>query len=379
MLNRPQILNGLVQVQSLLSKSLLDEKDFSYQVFRQLDFHLILSDLLRLPFTPENAEIISKSIFCLSNLVLTSEDMARSILRSPVLASVASLIDTKSPSVLEASYFLLANLLDYDFEILRILEQFGFIECIWEHEDVIFSSWRLSQTVIWFIRNLFDSRQQLQLITKRRLVRAARKCWTSDLKADVALELVLMFKHYLDTSDPDVDFVDKLRIYDELLREFRRGDPDLTKSLLKIYGKLTMGDEQLVSGFFGSEFLKLLYGVFESKDNGLVADALWILSNLCLTSEAVCLACFDDNLVDFLNHNILDMDVINRIKLESLHLIRAFTTSLPADRRRRFVLNSGIFSSILMVINYLSRSCILIALKIFEENLKEFYIQTGKR
>jgi hypothetical protein len=181
-----------------------------------------------------------------------------------------------------------------------------------------------------------------------------------------------MFKNYVNNDTPDIQFVHQLDVYDLLFAEFKKLDSVTFGDTMRIYGKLSSGSEMVINKFASQEFKQVLFGVLDLDDIAIVCDCLWVISNICLTSEELCLFMYDDALVDFLNQKIINMDIVNKVKNESLHVLRAIFTKLPNCKKIKLIVNSGIVESILMIIHNLNEKCTLLALKIFEEILKFF-------
>lgn len=367
-------LADLHKVSVLLLKK--DEKEFMEDHFRKANIHIYIFKCLEFPIKPEFGKIVFKAICCLSNISMLSKEYAEILIKNKIISKISVFIESNLVQMISSIYFLLANLLTHGFELGPLLLQNNLIQFILENDDQIFASKKLSAQIPWFISNLFKSNCSLDQNIKRQLLVKTRQMWREYQSPEIIHEMTWMLKHFLENNEGEIAFFDQQNYYQILSNILKAKEMNNILAVLKIYAKLSMGDESILKKFIDEDFKWQLFELMEIAYNQeeIIALTTWIISNACLTSKSLCLMFYDQFIMDFLISKFSNPQTPVRLVYEGLHVLQSIWKMIPNSYKKKIVLISGILEPLLSVFRCLELKVVTMGLFLVKEFL--FFAQS---
>lgn len=367
--NESEIVVDLTQANDILVQTLKSE-----QADKLLDIDNQICDValqcLNFPLKGEFMEILRKACSLLSNLAMLSRQSALYLVEHNILFLMKDLLTSESPLLLKLIFWILANLMSNNLDLTKLIDQNGFIDFVIDNEPVFERFKEIGVIVAWCATNFFRSGGNFNQMKSRKLLRLL---WLQSLRTndkEIREEIIHTIRYYLEHTKPDVVFVNNLNIFPVLQDMLRLNDPKSIQSVLKIYGKLSSGDSDIISNFLNSNFKAYILNMTKTTDNRLLADVLWIISNIVLTGAYESNFFFERDFIEFLQSKLTDDSTVARIKYECLQVVRAFFTMLKNQSKKALIFEMEIIDSILIAMSFMEKNTAKLGFEILDELLK---------
>lgn len=126
-----------------------------------------------------------------------------------------------------------------------------------------------------------------------------------------------------------IKYVVSLGLFDRVLEILASDDDQCTSPLMRIICNATYCDESVVNMLYRENLVDILYTLSMVENSRTRIDALWAMNNLICTSQKIADDFFMFQVVTKLI-DILDRELVERVKVEALGVLLAFVNTKSA-------------------------------------------------
>ena len=344
--------------------------EFPEDIIFKSKAHKIVITCLDEKINNGNIPLIQESIWCLSNISLSSTTRIKELLELQVIERVRPYLNFGTPMILESAFWMLSNILgDYPAAKMVILNS-GYLDYVMNNFDVFLNSPILSGVIAWFSSNLIKSNPKFDPKIVRPYIKKLLPLLKYPLNSDIMSEMIWMINFYLDVENPDYYFVNNLGIYDVLIRVFKSNLYITMNPILRIFGKLALGDSSIVQNFLDQEFKKSLLEKVKNNNSYIQLDSLWLIGNIILTGTNECEFMSDHEVINLVRDTALDNSKSFAVRNNALIVLKNYFSQFGISEREELIFQFGYVDCILFSFNFLNQELVETALDCLEEILK---------
>ena len=345
-------------------------ESFPQEIIFKTKAHIIILKNLDPEINEGHQLLIQETIWCLSNICLSNPSRLRNLLDLKILELVKQYLTISDQVIVESTFWMLANMLS-DFPQAKVdIISNGYLDFILDHLDVIKGSNKLSGIVAWFLSNFFKGRPSVSPKLARPLLTNMTFLLDFPVNSDIVEETIWCYSFYLDNKDPDYRFINNLEIIPKLKSVFLSDQCKILAPIVRIFGKLSLGDSQIVQNFLDESFKESLLNKLCFGEVWLSKDVLWTLSNLILTGTNEMELLYDSRVLSLIRDLILDANIPPVLKCSALGVFQSFFNQLGFSERENLIFKHGFVDCILTCIETSEKENISIAIRCLEEILK---------
>ena len=221
----------------------------------------------------------------------------------------------------------------------------------------------------WFSSNFLKGAPELDKNIVRPYIKMLLPLLNNSLNSDIIEELIWMFNYYLDVPEPDYIFINNLGIYKFFKKVFESNQMKTVHPILRIFGKLSLGNSQIIQGFLDEKFKNALIIKINSIHSGIQEDALWTLSNIILTGTNECTFMSDPRTINLIRDIALNNQKSFQVRNNALLVFKSYFFQFGISQREELVFEYGYIDCIFMAFNSFNQELVDTGLTCIEEIL----------
>ena len=344
--------------------------EFPEDVIFKSKAHKIVITCLDEKINNNDIKLIQETIWCLSNISLSSTPRIKELLELQVVERVRPYLNMGTELILESAFWMLSNILGECSSAKMPILNSGYLDFIMTNIQTFLNSPKLSGVISWFSSNLLKANPKYDSKIARPYIKTLLPLLKNPLNSDIMVEMIWMFNYYLDVPNPDYYFINNLGIYGILKRVFKSNLMTTINPILRIFGKLALGDSSIIQNFLDQEFKAALLEKIKNSHPNIQLDALWLLSNIILTGTNECEFMSDSQVLELVRDLALDDSKTFPVRTQALVVLKNYFFQFGITQREELIFKFGYVDCILFSFNFMNQELVETALICLEDILK---------
>ena len=347
-----------------------ETESFPEEIIFKTRAHLVVIKNLDPEINKNHPILIQETIWCLANICLCKEEKLNELMEYGIIRQVRPYLKLMNKKIIESAFWMLSNMLGESIQTRRYVVSCGYLNFIMAYFHCFRASQELSVLLAWFASNFFKSKPAVEDNIAQPFLKTLVPLLENENDSEIIDELVWMFYYYLDTENPNTEFIYNLGILPRLKELFLTNNDSFVLPITRIFCKFSLCDSSFIERFLDCDFKHSLLEKIQSCQPHLQIDSLWLLYNIILTGNKEMEFFNEPNIFNLIRDIIFDNKSNIEIKIQTLKVMKGFFDQYGVSQKEQFILQGGFIDCIFHVMEMMDKRTLQVGLDYIEEVLR---------